>query len=125
MKSRQHFLRYDVLKTPFIQESLGITEDYTLGFAEQYGFRNGIANPFYLFNFEKQRAFNVLHVPLVFMDVSLVNYNLEKEFENVLSFLQEPVLAFNCSFSVLFHNSVFTEGKYTGFEDLYKKLIAL
>lgn len=124
-KSRQHFLRYDIHTTPFIQEELKIEEDYTLGFAEQYGFRNGIANSFYLFNFKTNKAFPIKQFPLVFMDVSLTNYNLDNNFEKVLSFLEKIKQDFNGEFSILFHNSVFSNGKYDGFEGFYKKIIRL
>mgnify|MGYP006076318159 CR=1 FL=1 len=124
-KSRQHFLRYDINQTPFIQDNLAIKEDYTLGFAEQFGFRNGITNPFYLFNFTDNKAFTVKQIPLVFMDVSLTNYDLEKDFDSILLFLQKTKKDFNCHFSILFHNSVFSNGKYKGFEALYKRIIAL
>ena len=78
-KSRQHFLRYDIKITPYIIEKAKIEKDFTLGFAEQYGFRNGIANPFYLYNFEENRAFKFLSIPLVFMDSSLTNYQEKQE----------------------------------------------
>lgn len=122
-KSRQHFLRYDVQITPYIQDELEILEDYTLGFAEHYGFRNGIANPFYLYKFKKQEAFSVKQVPLVFMDVSLMNYSLNKDFEKVESFLEKVKKDYNCNFSILFHNSVFTVNKYSGFKKFYLKII--
>jgi hypothetical protein len=124
-KSRQHFLRYEIEHTPFIQDKLNIQEDYTLGFAEQFGFRNGIANPFFLFNFKTNKAFAVKQFPLVFMDVSLTNYHLEKDFDKVLLFFQQIKTDFNCHFSVLFHNSVFSNGKYGGFEEFYKQVIVL
>ena len=85
-KSRQHFLRYDIKQTPYIIEQSGIEEDYTLGFAEQYGFRNGIAHYFYLYNFKENRAFNFLSIPLVFMDVSLTNYKKITSEERTLKF---------------------------------------
>lgn len=124
-KSRQHFLRYDINITPFIQEKLNIKEDYTLGFAEHLGFRNGIANPFFLFNFKTNKAFSLKQIPLVFMDVSLTNYNLDKDFEEIILILKKIKIDFNCHFSILFHNSVFSDSKYKGFEDFYKRLISL
>jgi len=124
-KSRQHFLRYDINSTPYIQEELKIEEDYTLGFAEHYGFRNAIANQFYLFNFKEQKAFDITQIPLVFMDVSLLHYSIDKEFDSVLNFLETIKNDFNINFSILFHNSVFAKGKYDGFEALYLKIVEL
>ncbi|MGB0885898.1 MAG: DUF7033 domain-containing protein [Chitinophagales bacterium] len=125
-KSRQHFLRYNMALTPKIIEKSSIEEDYTLGFAEQYGFRNGIANPFYLYNFETKQAFHFKSIPLVFMDVSLINYEQEKTrkelFEEVKEFLKTTTKDYNCQFSVLFHNSVFSNVKYKGFTEFYKDI---
>lgn len=127
-KSRQHFLRYDMEYTPYIIAQSGIKEDYTLGFAEQFGFRNGIAHPFYLFNFKENKAFEFLSVPLVFMDVSLTNYTKyslaerKMKFEEIKDFLIHTKTIFPTQVSVLFHNSVFTDAKYEGFEGFYKKL---
>jgi hypothetical protein len=125
---RQHFLKYDINVTPAIQESLGIEKDYSLGFVEQKGFRNGIANPFYLYCFEKRRAYKVLQIPLYFMDGTLTNHQHDFSFrakKNVIQDVEKLVRTFNCSFSVLFHNSVFTETTYRGFEEMYLKLIAI
>ena len=127
-KSRQHFLRYDMAHTPYIIEQSGIKEDYTLGFAEHYGFRNGISHSFYLFNFKEKKAFTFLTVPLVFMDVSLTNYTKYSlaerhiEFQKISQFLKNVKISFPTQVSILFHNSVFTEVKYKGLKAFYKKL---
>lgn len=130
-KSRQHFLRYEMSETPYIIEESEILEDYTLGFAEQYGFRNGTSHPFYLFNFKENKAFNFLSIPLVFMDVSLTNYTaisieeMQAKFNEIIKFILETKTTFPSKFSILFHNSVFSKAKYRGFTDFYKKLILL
>ena len=50
------------------------------------------------------------------MDVSLLHYSIDKEFDSVLKFLETIKKDFNINFSILFHNSVFAKGKYDGFE---------
>lgn len=125
---RQHFLKYDVKKTPEIHESLGIKEDYTLGFAEQYGFRNSIASPFHLYDFNKKRAFTVLQYPLYFMDGTLIKYLKKNDWEAkqvVIVEVKKLLRNFNCSFSVLFHNTAFTQLKKGGFDRMYQEIIQL
>ena len=123
---RQHFLKYDVRITNQIHEELNIEADYSLGFAERYGFRNSIASPFHLYRFEKKRASKVLEIPLFFMDGTLFHYMNDKSWEGkqkVIDQIQQLTISFNCQFSVLFHNSVFTENKYNGFKKMYKHLV--
>lgn len=129
--SRQHFLRFNMAITPKIIEENHIEKDYTLGFAEHYGFRNGIANPFYLFHFEAQRAYHFLSIPLVFMDVSLTNYhqtqgeNLEEKFDAIYEFLKNISSNFNTQYAILFHNSVFSNSIYKGFTEFYLKILKM
>lgn len=123
---RQHFLKYDVRVTNQIHEELAITEDYSLGFAERYGFRNSIATPFYLYRFDQKRVSTVLEVPLYFMDGTLFHYMKDRSWkgkQEVIQKIEKLTQDFNCQFSVLFHNSVFTENKYKGFKKMYEELI--
>ena len=125
---RQHFLRYEVKTTPQIHESLGVERDYSLGFVEQFGFRNGYAGPFQLYSFEERRAYSVIQIPLYFMDSTLTNYLKKYSWESKLEVVQSVdtlLKTFNCTFSVLFHNSVFTENKYKDFEKMYQALAKL
>ena len=125
---RQHFLQYNVKLTPKIHEEQGVDEDYSLGFSEQFGFRNAYAGPFQLYCFERNKAYQVIEIPLFFMDSTLINYMKDDSWETklkVVAEVQKLRLNFNCSFSVLFHNSVFTHNKYNGFEAMYQKLAEL
>lgn len=128
-KSRQHFLRYNMEFTPHIIAKSGIKEDYTLGFAEQYGFRNGIAHPFYLYNFKTDSCFEFLSVPLVFMDVSFTHYaklsfeEREEKFNELIDFFTKTKKYFPTKLSVLFHNSVFSDTKFKGFTAFYKRIM--
>lgn len=127
-KVRQHFLKFNMHQTPKIHERFGIEEDYSLGFVEMYGFKNSIANPFYLFNFEEQRKYNTIEVPLFFMDSTIIDYiksPIEIESKKLLDLTTNIINDFNCNFSVLFHNSAFTTKKYNGFIKLYTELILI
>jgi len=75
---RQHYLRLDIYKTWQIHENLGFSYDTTLGFNERIGFRAGIAFPFEPYNFQTERKFNLLELPMTIMDGSLFSSNGEK-----------------------------------------------
>ncbi len=128
-KVRQHFLKFSIRETPYIHNKNKISEDYSLGFAEMYGFRNSIALPFYLYDFNKNKAHPTIEIPLFFMDGTISHYrkdkNREEEFGKVLQSANKILTLFSCKFSVLFHNTVFSEKKYKGFTKLYLDFIKL
>lgn len=116
---RQHYLKYDVKITPHIHEKASIREDYSLGFAEIYGFRNGICSPFYLYNFKEQRAFYTKQIPLFLMDSTLFSYldpkDLQinkKESSDIIKQLQAD---FPFCISVLFHNTWYSNQESINF----------
>ena len=124
---RQHFLQYDSTQTPEIQKQCGFATDYSLGFAEFPGFRNGSCLPFYTFNFEKGEKNQLLEIPLFFMDGTLSHYlknDRQQNFDFVMNELDKIRKHFSFDFSILFHNTVFTEYKYKGFTAFYLRLLS-
>lgn len=123
---RQHYLQYDATVTPQIQSISGFTSDYSLGFAESPGFRNGTAMPFYSFNFESGKKNSLLEIPLFFMDGTVSHYlknDRQENFDLVMNELEKIRRHFNFNFSILFHNTAYTEYKYRGFTAFYLRLL--
>ncbi len=124
---RFHFLKFDVTATPAVLENTGFMYDSTLGFAEQPGFRNAFAHPFYLYDIEKDRPTDVLEIPLAVMDTSLQNpkYLGRKaeeafgEFQNVL----EEIRKFNGAAAILWHNNFFSEYKFAGWRKVFTEIL--
>jgi hypothetical protein len=86
---RQHYLHFDIRKTPRLQERSGLQVDSTLGFNRNVGFRAGTSLPFRLFDFESNSPIGVLEVPLVIQESPLLASNsLELDVE-----LAEQVIA--------------------------------
>lgn len=69
---RQHFLRFNATETPRIWSEAGITDDYTLGYAEQEGFRCGTCHPFPLYDLTNDRPLDVMEHPLIAMDTTFI-----------------------------------------------------
>jgi hypothetical protein len=100
-KSRQHFLRF---RFPDTFQSLiksGITDDYSLGWRDEAGFRASIATPYPFFDLVKNEETNLILHPLALMDGI---FNKDEE-QMVLKELQEEAKEMGGDFILLTHNS--------------------
>jgi hypothetical protein len=73
--TRQHWLHWEVDRTPALQEAAGLRADTTLGFNRNAGFRAGTSLPFRWFDPAAGRALDLLQVPLVVQDAALTEPN--------------------------------------------------
>jgi hypothetical protein len=125
--NRFHFLMFDPEKTVNVLEDCNIRYDTTLGFAEQIGFRRGTCYPFYLWNFNKDNASSVLEIPLIVMDGTLANkkymgVSKDEALPKVFRLIDE-VKRFEGVFTILWHNTYFSDYKYTGWRNIYCKIL--
>ena len=70
---RQHYLHYDIRRTPKIHAMAGFKYDSTLGFNDNIGFRFGTCYPWHLFELESEQELSVLEIPLCIQDVSMLS----------------------------------------------------
>ncbi|CAA6820555.1 MAG: Unknown protein, partial [uncultured Aureispira sp.] len=73
-KSRQHFLILALPKTYERLINLGIQEDYSMGYAQQVGFRASVAQPFYWYNLKTEQKTSLQVFPFQLMDVTFNTY---------------------------------------------------
>ena len=79
-KSRQHFLRMNLPRSYQKLIELDISDDYTMGFASQVGFRAGIADTFRFYDLENDMVTNLRVHPFAIMDGTMRDYlNLDVE----------------------------------------------
>lgn len=123
--NRYHFLKFLPHKDwRRISDSV-ITFDASLGFAERYGFRNSYGKAFQPYNFSENKPYNFVEAPLNFMDGTFHKYmkiDPDKTGDTIIDFFEKNKQ--NCLFSLLWHNTYFTEFKYNPFLKEYKKIIA-
>jgi len=104
--SRSHFLLLDFPATykSFIEN--GIEYDFTLGYADQAGFRASTSKPFNFFDLSSNRETSLRLYPLTYMEGTLRDYmNLTEE--NGLALVKElmdAVKSVNGTFVSLWHN---------------------
>lgn len=124
---RFHFLLYDAYSTPEVLNSSGLSYDSSLGFAEQYGFRNGTCLPFYIYDIKNDKPTNVLEIPLVLMDCTLSRYmgiDQHEAIEKVEALISE-IVKFNGCFTILWHNTYYSDYKYKGWREIMEKILQI
>jgi len=100
-KSRQHFLRFRFPDTFQTLIKSGITDDYSLGWYNEAGFRASIAVPYPFFDLVKNEETKLMLHPLALMD-GVFNKDEEKM---VLNELRDEVCKMGGAFILLTHNS--------------------
>lgn len=127
-KSRQHFL---MLKFPDTYRHLiaaGIKEDYTMGYADETGFRAGICTPFKWYDLEKEEETKLTIHPFAIMDGTLNNYlklSPNKAIEKAAQIISE-IKKVNGEFILIWHNETFSDWReWKGWKNVYEEIIKL
>jgi len=71
LQSRQHFLRLSFPHTYQDLISVGITEDYSMGYTTHIGFRASTSFPYYFYNLSKEEKTDLKIYSCAFMDATL------------------------------------------------------
>jgi len=125
--SRQHYLRLSMPQTYRMLLAQGISQDYSMGFADVPGFRAGISLPFPWYDLLLEQKTKLMIMPFALMDVTLKQYlSLEpQEGLKIALALLTRVKATGGIFSTLWHNSSFSElGNWTPWREMYLHLKA-
>lgn len=124
--SRQHFLKLHLPDTYRNLIAEDITDDYTMGFAAQTGFRAGMCTSFLWYDIEMERSTNLLIHPFALMDGTLRDY-LKVEAEGAMNLilpLIETVKSVGGTFISLFHNESLSEWKrWRGWSGVYEEML--
>jgi hypothetical protein len=73
--SRQHYLRFNLPNTYRWLENIGVSNEYSMGFADINGFRAGTAYPFRFYDLGREEYLGLTVHPLIFMDLLSVRNN--------------------------------------------------
>lgn len=126
LKSRQHFLR---LSMPSTYESLmshHIHNDYSMGYAEEIGFRSGTSLSFSFYHLEKEELAAFKIHPFCIMDVSLkqyLNFTNEEALDEVKK-MKHLIRETNGCLNFIWHNSSFAEFEgWSGWEKVFEELL--
>lgn len=125
-KSRQHFLILNMPGTYRQLLNLGITDDYTMGFASYPGFRASICTPFYFYDLEMEHSTPLLIHPFTIMEGTLCDYMHLSAEEALPKFIEliDEVKAVDGTFISLWHNeSLSNQDRWCGWNNVYEQMI--
>lgn len=126
VRSRQHFL---ILRFPDTYRkliSLGITDDYSMGYASLPGFRAGTTLPFYFYDLGKEQTTALKIHPFVVMDVTLQQYMKQSPEEAIKTVfgLINKIREVGGVFTLLWHNESLSEfGPWKGWRNVFREII--
>lgn len=124
--TRQHFLKVKLPFTFIDLEKVGFTNDYSLGYADQIGFRAGIARPFTWFNLKENRPSTLKLHPISYMDGTLNEYmelNID-EAVKMVKMLKSEVQTYGGNFVALWHNETIGDyGKWKGWSRVLEETL--
>jgi len=124
--SRQHYLRMDLPETYESLIKCGITEDYTMGFADRPGFRAGTSRPFGFFNLKTNEARSLIVVPFVCMDATLRFYMClsPEEASEKLRKMRHTLEKAGGRMVLLWHNESLSEhGPWAGWRKVFESAV--
>ena len=128
LRSRQHYLRFNLPETYQNLIDLEIEEEYSMGYASHVGFRASTCTPFYFYDldFEIQTPLKVF--PFALMDTTLNDYMklTPKQSLGKIRDLKNQVKAVNGTFITLFHNETLSDyQRWKGWKRLYESAIKI
>ena len=128
--SRQHYLRTFFADDPNsldLWRNAGITDDYTLGFAERCGFRCGTCHPYPLYDVRHDKGTDIIEHPLIVMDGTLFDYMKLSvgDARTLTQRLKQCCLDVEGDFVILWHNHATTREMKPYYEGVYLPAISV
>jgi hypothetical protein len=124
--SRQHFLRMKFPDTYRELINCDITDDYTMGYAQETGFRAGICSSFMFYDLVAEQATTLRVHPFAVMDTTLRSYLLLQP-DEVLSYVMPLIRATKeegGTFMSLWHNETISDrSPWKGWKDVYEEVV--
>jgi peptidoglycan/xylan/chitin deacetylase (PgdA/CDA1 family) len=122
---RQHFLRFNLPQTWYLQKNLNFLYDCSFGYPDASGFRSGLGFPFYPYDDSRDEPIGVLELSTNIMDQTYVKYKnqdllkMKKEILEILDQVEE------CGglVTLLWHTNVVDEFAFFGFMDTYQEVL--
>jgi hypothetical protein len=125
-KSRQHFLKLTFPNTYRNLINLDITDDYTMGYASEPGFRAGICDPFFFYDLDMETETKLKIHPFQVMEGTLKDYMHLSTDQSLIRIkkLIDEVRTVNGTFISIWHNESLSNNKqWAGWDKVYEEMI--
>jgi len=126
VKSRQHFLKMRLPDTYRDLLELDIQEDYTMGYASDYGFRAGLCTPFFFYDLDLEVETSLKIFPFALMEGTLKYYQkipAEKAMEHIKPLIDEVRAVDGCFISLWHNDSMNDLGLWKGWQRVYVNMV--
>ncbi len=128
LDSRQHYLKLELPESYIRLTRAGIKNDFTMGYADNIGFRAGIASPFFFYDLKMEEKTPLLVFPFQTMDVVLrdkLNLNPEEALEEIRNIMLK-IKKSGGTFISLWHNeSLGNQGEWDGWRQVFEETTKL
>jgi tetratricopeptide (TPR) repeat protein len=125
-KSRQHFLKLTFPQTYQRLFEHDITDEYSMGYASEIGFRAGTCTPFYFYNIDLEIETKLRIHPFQVMEATLFYYmklNPEQSIIEISKIIEEAKKV-NGTFVSLWHNETLSNTKqWLGWTKVYEAML--
>jgi hypothetical protein len=121
--SRHHYLRWREPEDVVYMEQAGITDDFTMSYADAVGFRVGTCRPYRFINPRTKALSNIVIHPLTIMECTLDGY-MHLDYEHAFETCKDIVKrVYECrgELVLLWHNAAFLGSNYQ--KTLYKHIL--
>jgi hypothetical protein len=124
--SRFHSIRFFMPQSFLDINNAGISEDYSMGYPEEPGFRAGIARPFYFYDITDDKQTSLKIIPFLIMDTMLYN-NKEpdplKAKEVIVNLLNETRRTGGSFVSIWHNTSLLDNSECLGYRDVFEFML--
>ena len=126
VRSRYHFLRLQLPISYRIMLHAGIMDDYTMGYADDTGFRAGISMPYHFYDLERDQETELVIHPFCVMDTTLQKYLRLSPEEGMERYKQliDNTRKVNGTFCCIVHNQNLCERYgWQGWRSTYEQML--
>ena len=124
--SRFHSERFFMPLSFLALDNSGITEDYSMGYPEEPGFRASIARPFYFYNISEDRPTALKVIPYQVMDSTLCDHKKldpENAKEIILELISETKRAGGTFVSIWHNTSLLENAERLGWREVFEFML--
>lgn len=124
--SRFHYLR---LYMPGSYKNIlhaGISEDYSMGYPDEPGFRAGIARPYFFYNVSEDKLTNLKIIPFQVMDSTLYDYKKldpDSSKEIILKLINETRSVGGLFVSIWHNTSLIDNEEWKGWREVFEFMV--